>query len=162
MSDPPQIEFNARLVYPPYRGFRPPKAHPSPVHWAAIRRQALERDGHQCRLCSAAAGDEFTDHGGPVRLEVHHRHYRNFGAELVEDVTTLCERCHRNHTDAVMRERDQARVLNPRGQASTPASSLPAAPAHALNLPAVSDGNTKALPAARASALKLPIHFYPG
>ncbi len=53
------------------------------THWGRIRGLALLRDGN-CRLCSS---------DGP--LEVHHRWYPDNPYEVrVQDVTTLCRRCH--------------------------------------------------------------------
>lgn len=55
--------------------------------WKALRKQALERDNHRCRAC---------DHDRAYNLEVHHRRYpERFGTETVEDLTTLCRRCHK-------------------------------------------------------------------
>lgn len=107
-----KVQYDVSRVYPPYRSFRPAGPHPRPEHWAAVRAVVLARDGHQCRMCPAKAGDVF-DGWGPIRLEVHHRHYRNWGRELPDDLTTLCQRCHRGHTDHCMRERDQARTITP-------------------------------------------------
>ena len=46
------------------------------------RLEEMRLSGHRCRVC---------DRGPPeVRLEVHHRTYERFGAERVEDLTTLC------------------------------------------------------------------------
>lgn len=44
---------------------------------------ALERDGRRCRLCNSKE-----------RLEVHHRTYKRRGNEKLDDLTTLCHRCH--------------------------------------------------------------------
>jgi len=52
--------------------------------WAERRRKVFERDNWACVLCSNTEG-----------LSVHHRTYRNFGNEPLEDLTTLCSRCHR-------------------------------------------------------------------
>lgn len=51
--------------------------------WRMKRRQILEIDGNCCRRC-----------GSSERLEVHHLTYRRLGAELPEDLITLCHRCH--------------------------------------------------------------------
>lgn len=66
---------------------RPSHPHPNPSHWDSLRVSALERDGHACRCCpnDAASG---------IPLEIHHRHYANWGHESLDDVVTLCVLCH--------------------------------------------------------------------
>lgn len=66
---------------------RPPKSHPNPDHWNEIRMAALERDGFACRCCP-------NDSASGIPLEIHHRHYENWGKEQLEDVVTLCVTCH--------------------------------------------------------------------
>jgi hypothetical protein len=56
-------------------------------HWQSVRREALERAGHKCQLKES--------HGGI--LDVHHRTYKNRGAERPEDVIVLCRSCHARH-----------------------------------------------------------------
>jgi hypothetical protein len=58
--------------------------------WRRLRREALQRDGWACRVCAHT-----------TKLDVHHRRYpQQWGAETVEDLTTLCRSCHdRYHTD---------------------------------------------------------------
>jgi hypothetical protein len=52
--------------------------------WLALRLEALERDGFACRCCPST-----------TNLQVHHRRYPEvWGTETVEDLTTLCGRCH--------------------------------------------------------------------
>lgn len=52
--------------------------------WKALRRQAMERDGHRCRTCNAERN-----------LEAHHRYYpEEFGTETIDALTTLCRSCH--------------------------------------------------------------------
>lgn len=49
-----------------------------------IRRQAtFERDGYRCVVCNNAS-----------TLQCHHRTYDHIGNEPIEDLTTLCEKCH--------------------------------------------------------------------
>lgn len=63
--------------------------------WKALRCQALERDGHRCRLCNARR-----------RLEVHHRYYPEvMGTETLDALTTLCHDCHENVTLALRTRR---------------------------------------------------------
>ncbi len=69
-------------------------------NWEEQRRRALERDGHRCRRCGAA-------HHPRRPLHVHHiRPFRTFGyvpgenenyreANRLENLVTLCARCHR-------------------------------------------------------------------
>ncbi len=49
--------------------------------WKDIRQQVLERDNHTCRC-------------GQRGYDVHHKHYRNWGNERLEDLITLCRTCH--------------------------------------------------------------------
>jgi len=51
--------------------------------WKAIRDQALHYAHYRCKLCYSR---------GP--LHVHHRVYRNLGAEYHSDLVVLCESCH--------------------------------------------------------------------
>lgn len=52
-------------------------------HWRGLRKRALDRAKHRCQVCNQSA-----------RLEVHHRTYKNRGAESLADLVVLCERCH--------------------------------------------------------------------
>jgi 5-methylcytosine-specific restriction endonuclease McrA len=52
--------------------------------WAFKRAGALARDGYRCRLCNSKVAP----------LHVHHRTYDRFGHEDLNDLTTLCEKCH--------------------------------------------------------------------
>jgi 5-methylcytosine-specific restriction endonuclease McrA len=64
--------------------------------WKALRNRALERDGHRCRICNR----HYT-------LQVHHRRYaERWGAETVDDLTTLCDDCH----ELVSHSRAQFRI----------------------------------------------------
>jgi hypothetical protein len=51
--------------------------------WADKREQALDRDGHRCRVCNSSE-----------HLHVHHRTYERRGNEDLNDLTTLCKTCH--------------------------------------------------------------------
>ena len=55
------------------------------LEWLFARGQALQRDGYRCQRCAR-----------PWRLEVHHKHsLRDGGAAFdLENLTTLCARCH--------------------------------------------------------------------
>lgn len=153
-----QIRFDSeQIAYCPYRTFRPQGPHPDDRHWRVIRQQALDRDGHQCRCCGAQEGDDFPGYG-KVRLEVHHRHYRRWGKELVDDVTVLCKECHRGITDRFMFWRDRARIIETRGPDATPPEALPVSPKKALSLPFVSASDSGSLPAAAKKEHQLPVH----
>ena len=52
--------------------------------WRKFRELALIKAGNACQVCNSTE-----------RLNVHHRTYENFGHERLEDVTVLCERCHK-------------------------------------------------------------------
>lgn len=59
--------------------------------WNCLRRMALDRDRHSCRVCDSRDS-----------LEVHHRSYKNKGhynlVKELDDLTTLCRQCHQlNH-----------------------------------------------------------------
>ena len=66
---------------------------------SAARLAELQASGGRCRLCNRAPP--------AVRLEAHHRTYRNFGRELVGDLTTLCSSCH-DATTEMLRARRRA------------------------------------------------------
>jgi 5-methylcytosine-specific restriction endonuclease McrA len=67
--------------------------------WRAstARLTELVASGFRCRICNRGREE--------VRLEVHHRTYRNFGCELMSDLTTLCADCHVGNTDMLRRRR---------------------------------------------------------
>lgn len=52
-------------------------------YWDSIKNQVLERDDYRCRLCNSNK-----------KLKVHHRTYNNLGQEKLEDLLTLCGKCH--------------------------------------------------------------------
>jgi len=57
--------------------------------WAQRRSLALVRDGYKCQDCQEPA------------TQVHHTTYERVGAERLEDLVSLCQRCHRiRHIDA--------------------------------------------------------------
>lgn len=54
--------------------------------WQELRQARLELDKHRCRLCNAPA------------TCVHHCRYPEiFGEETIDDLTSLCDRCHNNY-----------------------------------------------------------------
>jgi len=63
--------------------------------WKKLRDKRIEIDEYKCRLCNS-----------DKRLEVHHRRYPIiFGYENLEDLTTLCHRCHRIFTNIERRDK---------------------------------------------------------
>ena len=64
-------------------------------HWKTLRARARERDGHRCQRC-----------GSTDRLSVHHiTPARLGGADVIENLITLCSRCHAA-ADAQLRRRN--------------------------------------------------------
>ena len=63
-------------------------------HWKDIRRQRLAMDGFQCSMCGTAKN-----------LEVHHLTYERLGHEDLDDLVSLCKRCH-----AIVHEKDKKKV----------------------------------------------------
>lgn len=57
--------------------------HLKSAKWRSIRDAARKRDKYRCVLCNSTRG-----------LQGHHRTYANKYHERVEDVYTLCDRCH--------------------------------------------------------------------
>lgn len=51
--------------------------------WKKIREQVLQRDNNKCTICGASDN-----------LIIHHVSYDNLGNEKIEDLTTVCEKCH--------------------------------------------------------------------
>jgi hypothetical protein len=62
--------------------------------WEEKRLAVLARDDHRCRNCN-----------GQDTLNVHHRTYARRGNEDPNDLTTLCERCHKQfHQEVIGRD----------------------------------------------------------
>jgi hypothetical protein len=55
--------------------------------WRELRQRMLLRAGGKCQRCER----RWQDYGF---LDVHHRHYRRFGAEREADLIVLCRECH--------------------------------------------------------------------
>lgn len=53
--------------------------------WRFFRQQAFNHYGKKCNRCESE-----------LRLEVHHKHYRNLGKEELKDVEILCHSCHQS------------------------------------------------------------------
>lgn len=67
--------------------------------WKRKRKQRIALDGNRCRLC---------DRSGEVwELEVHHRpsSYARIPDESMEDLITLCVRCHQLAEDAIQQDK---------------------------------------------------------
>lgn len=52
-------------------------------YWDEIKNQVLERDDNRCRLCNSKEN-----------LQVHHRTYKHLENEKLEELITLCKKCH--------------------------------------------------------------------
>jgi 5-methylcytosine-specific restriction endonuclease McrA len=52
--------------------------------WEILKKQVHSRDGYRCRICNR--------NDSPLHL--HHRTYRTYAEERLEDVITLCADCH--------------------------------------------------------------------
>ncbi len=89
--------------------------------WADIRRERLEVDNYECRVC----GRKSTE----VILHVHHKRYDNFGGneDIENDLTTLCEECHETITP-IARTRRPRSEFAPIVNRVTPGSFLPSIP----------------------------------
>lgn len=55
--------------------------------WRQKAEAAKQRAAQRCQVCNR--------HKREVRLNAHHRTYERLGSELPEDLTVLCEDCHR-------------------------------------------------------------------
>lgn len=69
------------------KALRPAGNHPAPDHWEALRKKKLEEQGNACACCP-------NDIDSGYQLELHHRHYQNWGKEKPQDVVILCSLCH--------------------------------------------------------------------
>jgi 5-methylcytosine-specific restriction endonuclease McrA len=65
-------------------GFKTYEAYLQSPHWKRLRRRVLERDQCRCRRCNSK-----------TRLQIHHLTYIRIGKELLEDLLTLCNDCHK-------------------------------------------------------------------
>ncbi len=64
-------------------------------HWRFLSDAVKRRDGYRCLLCN---DDSAT-------LNAHHRTYATRGEELLDHLTTLCERCHTLFHERIERPR---------------------------------------------------------
>ena len=58
------------------------------------RKERLELDNRECMFSQLFGIAELSGVECVKRLEVHHITYRNSGKETVEDLITVCARCH--------------------------------------------------------------------
>jgi 5-methylcytosine-specific restriction endonuclease McrA len=63
---------------------RPYEVRRDSREWAILKRQVHTRDEYRCRLCGRS----------DVALHVHHSTYENYAKERLEDLITLCAKCH--------------------------------------------------------------------
>jgi 5-methylcytosine-specific restriction endonuclease McrA len=67
--------------------------------WNAVRREALDRDGHECVLCGTDAADlgrnPDVHHIVPVRVFAAAEDHDRRDAHTLDNVVTLCPGCHR-------------------------------------------------------------------
>ena len=52
--------------------------------WATLKKQVHRRDRYRCRLCGSRDG----------QLHVHHSSYAHYAEEKLEELITLCSKCH--------------------------------------------------------------------
>ncbi len=84
------IEQQRRLDHDRYQALlaeyraRPYAERRETQEWAVLKRRIHVRDGYRCRLCGRDG----------VELHIHHRTYKNYAQERVEDLITLCSECH--------------------------------------------------------------------
>lgn len=79
-----RLEQEAAAARRAYLGAMPYDAYLQTAEWRERAEGAKVRAGWRCQLCNS---------GG--ELHAHHRTYERRGAELDEDLTVLCESCHR-------------------------------------------------------------------
>jgi 5-methylcytosine-specific restriction endonuclease McrA len=67
--------------------------------WSATRRQALERDDYQCMICSKPKEEigrnPDVHHITPLRLFIESEEHEKEDAHYLENVVSLCIKCHR-------------------------------------------------------------------
>lgn len=76
-------DLRQKALLADYRG-RPYAERRQTKEWAILKRQVHRRDGYRCRLCGRDG----------VQLHVHHRTYKTYAEERLEDLITLCRTCH--------------------------------------------------------------------
>lgn len=58
------------------------------------RKQVLERDNYECQLGKLFGIGHLSGVPCTTELEAHHLTYERYGAEIPEDLITVCSRCH--------------------------------------------------------------------
>lgn len=82
---------------------RPAAEHPNAVYWMILRKLVLEEQGSKCATCWNTSQE--------MQLELHHRHYNNFGSENREDVIILCKLCHEAITSSIRDRRYEEKEM---------------------------------------------------
>jgi len=70
-----------------------------------IKRLRLQRDKSECQLSKLFGITELSKKPCTEDLELHHITYARYGCERIEDVITVCVRCHDVLTNAIRKER---------------------------------------------------------
>jgi len=83
-----------------HRVTRPGRFHPDPEYWYGLRDLIILDRNNKCGVCWRS--------GEQYKMELHHRHYDNWGSEAMEDVILLCVSCHEAIT-SVIRSRRMAK-----------------------------------------------------
>jgi len=76
---------------------RPGRNHPNPEYWYGLRDLIILDRNNECGVCWRS--------GKQYKLELHHRHYDNWGSEPMEDVILLCISCHDAITNVIRSRR---------------------------------------------------------
>ena len=74
------------MAFNDFKTKRPSYNHPDSKYWEDLKKSVLEDQNQQCATCPSTAED--------YPLDLHHRHYNNFGKEDKNDVVILCRPCH--------------------------------------------------------------------
>lgn len=69
------------------------------------RKARLELDNYECQLSKLFGIAELSGKPCSEEMEVHHITYERYSEEEVEDLVTVCRRCHDILTDAIRSER---------------------------------------------------------
>lgn len=79
--------------------------------WKQIADAAKRRAGYRCQVCNRSSRE--------VRLNAHHRTYERLGHERPEDITVLCEDCHKLYEDNKRKTKNRP-LPQTTGQPTTP------------------------------------------
>lgn len=83
-------------------------------HWKSLRHSVLVRDGFKCVRCDARK-----------KLQAHHRIYRtNFEDSVLEDLVTLCKRCHKQEHGISSRQPAKKKKTSPSVRLQAPDKAL--------------------------------------